>query len=168
MNSSSSSNSILPAKDNVNRNTTTKYSIQEFENNSTNDNSLEKKYSNLNLNENISNLDGVPAIELSDGSILPIKTPQTPHVQFVKDNQIDVEDIKSGGFITNGIYEGSYESDTGSYVEREKARKRIEQKKNSKLLLPTEEWYDYLTKQFKSTGTIISYQNLKGNYNKLT
>ena len=32
---------------------------------------LQKKYPQLNLNEDISELDGVPAIELTDGSVIP-------------------------------------------------------------------------------------------------
>lgn len=67
--------------------------MQELENNNIN---LEQKYKNINLNENISNINGVPAIQLNDGSIIPITTSNTSHVNFIKNKNIDINDKKSG------------------------------------------------------------------------
>lgn len=89
---------------------------------------LSAKYPQLNLNEDISELDGVPAIELTDGSILPIteRDGRYPtHVSFIEANRIDVDDLKSGGWIGNGVYDPSFTSDTQRYIERQQARKRV-------------------------------------------
>lgn len=89
---------------------------------------LAEKYPQLNLNEDISELDGVPAIELIDGSVLPIteRDGRYPtHVSFIEANRIDVDDLKSGGWIGNGVYDPSFTSDTQRYIERQQARKRV-------------------------------------------
>nr|DAX06290.1 MAG TPA: chromosome segregation ATPase [Caudoviricetes sp.] len=89
---------------------------------------LTAKYPQLNLNEDISELDGVPAIELTDGSVLPIteRDGRYPtHVSFIEANRIDVDDLKSGGWIGNGVYDPSLTSDTQRYIERQQARKRV-------------------------------------------
>ena len=89
---------------------------------------LTDKYPQLNLNEDISELDGVPAIELTDGSVLPIteRDGRYPtHVSFIEANRIDVDDLKSGGWIGNGVYDPSFTSDTQRYIERQQARKRV-------------------------------------------
>lgn len=89
---------------------------------------LTAKYPQLNLNEDISELDGVPAIELTDGSVLPIteRDGRYPtHVSFIEANRIDVDDLKSGGWIGNGVYDPSFTSDTQRYIERQKARKHV-------------------------------------------
>lgn len=91
---------------------------------------LQRKYPNLDLNEDISELDGVPAIELTDGSVTPILVnPQRgnryTHVEFIEKNRIDVDDLKSGGWIGNGVYDSSFQSDTQRYIDRQKARKRV-------------------------------------------
>lgn len=89
---------------------------------------LTGKYPQLNLNEDISELDGVPAIELTDGSVLPIteRDGRYPtHVSFIEANRIDVDDLKSGGWIGNGVYDPSFTSDTQRYIERQQARKRV-------------------------------------------
>lgn len=89
---------------------------------------LTAKYPQLNLNEDISELDGVPAIELTDGSVLPIteRDGRYPtHVSFIEANRIDVDDLKSGGWIGNGVYDPSFASDTQRYIERQQARKRV-------------------------------------------
>lgn len=89
---------------------------------------LTAKYPQLNLNEDISELDGVPAIELVDGSVLPIteRDGRYPtHVSFIEANRIDVDDLKSGGWIGNGVYDPSFTSDTQRYIERQQARKRV-------------------------------------------
>ena len=89
---------------------------------------LTAKYPQLNLNEDISELDGVPAIELTDGSVLPIteRDGRYPtHVSFIEANRIDVDDLKSGGWIGNGVYDPSFTSDTQRYIERQRARKRV-------------------------------------------
>ncbi|MGN1026500.1 MAG: hypothetical protein ACI4P4_08840 [Faecousia sp.] len=85
------------------------------------------KYPNLNLNEDISDLDGIPAIELTDGSVLPIKDHDRypTHVSFIEGNRIDVDDLRSGGWIGNGVYDPSFTSDTARYIERQQARKRV-------------------------------------------
>lgn len=96
--------------------------------NSARDVDLQSKYPQLDLNEDISELDGVPAIELVDGSILPIpdRSGRYPtHVSFIEANRIDVDDLKSGGWIGNGVYDSSFQSDTARYIERESARKRV-------------------------------------------
>lgn len=52
---------------------------------------LTAKYPQLNLNEDISELDGVPAIELTDGSVLPIteRDGRYPtHVSFIEANRM--------------------------------------------------------------------------------
>lgn len=95
------------------------------------ENNLQTKYPNINLNKNISQMDGIPAIELEDGSILPITTNDT-HVEFIRNNGLDVNDIKSGGWIGNGIYEPDYRSDTNKYVEQEKAKQRVAEKRASR------------------------------------
>ena len=74
-------------------------------------------------------MDGIPAIELNDGSILPIKSEAPTHVTFIEKMKIDVNDIKSGGWIGNGIYNASERSDTIRYVERKKAEQRAEEKR---------------------------------------
>lgn len=92
------------------------------------DGDLSAKYPQLNLNEDISELDGVPAIELTDGSVLPIteRDGRYPtHVSFIEANRIDVDDLKSGGWIGNGVYDPSFTSDTQRYIERQQARKRV-------------------------------------------
>lgn len=89
---------------------------------------LTAKYPQLNLNEDISELDGVPAIELTDGSVLPIteRDGRYPtHVSFIEANRIDVDDLKSGGWIGNGVYDPSFTSDTQRYIERQQARKHV-------------------------------------------
>ena len=89
---------------------------------------LTGKYPYLNLNQDISELDGIPAIELADGSILPIteRDGRYPtHVSFIEANRIDVDDLKSGGWIGNGVYDPSFTSDTQRYIERQQARKRV-------------------------------------------
>ncbi len=91
------------------------------------DEDLQKKYPQLNLNEDISELDGVPAIELTDGSILPIKDRDRyrTHVSFIEGNRIDVDDLRSGGWIGNGVYDASFTSDTARYIEQQQAKKRV-------------------------------------------
>ena len=91
------------------------------------DEDLQKKYPRLNLNEDISDLDGVPAIELTDGSILPIKDRERyrTHVSFIEGNRIDVDDLRSGGWIGNGVYDASFTSDTARYIEQQQAKKRV-------------------------------------------
>lgn len=71
------------------------------------DEDLQKKYPKLNLNENISELDGVPAIELTDGSVLPIldRDRYPTHVSFIEGKRIDVDDLRSGGWIGDGVYD---------------------------------------------------------------
>lgn len=98
-----------------------KYSMRER------DEDLQKKYPRLNLNEDISELDGVPAIELTDGSILPIKDRERyrTHVSFIEGNRIDVDDLRSGGWIGNGVYDASFTSDTARYIEQQQAKKRV-------------------------------------------
>lgn len=99
----------------------TKFSMRER------DEDLQKKYPRLNLNEDISDLDGVPAIELTDGSILPIKDRERyrTHVSFIEGNRIDVDDLRSGGWIGNGVYDASFTSDTARYIEQQQAKKRV-------------------------------------------
>ena len=85
----------------------TKYSASE-------DDDLAAKYPNLNLNEDISEMDGVPAIEMQDGSVIPLtENPQSghryTHVEFIERNRIDVDDLKSGGWIGYGVYEPSFQ-----------------------------------------------------------
>ena len=91
------------------------------------DEDLQKKYPKLNLNEDISELDGVPAVELTDGSVLPIldRDRYPTHVSFIEGNRIDVDDLRSGGWIGNGVYDPSFTSDTARYIERKKAGKRV-------------------------------------------
>ena len=91
-----------------------------------NSNELIKKYPSLNLNQDISNLDGVPAIRLTDGSVLPLDTfngRRMLHVEYIQKNKIDFQDIESGGWISNGEYEPSFTSDTQRYLERMSAKK---------------------------------------------
>ena len=99
----------------------TKFSMRER------DEDLQKKYPRLDLDEDISELDGVPAIELTDGSILPIKDRERygTHVSFIEGNRIDVDDLRSGGWIGNGVYDASFTSDTARYIERQQAKKRV-------------------------------------------
>ena len=91
------------------------------------DEDLQKKYPKLNLNEDISELDGVPAVELTDGSVLPIldRDRYPTHVSFIEGNRIDVDDLRSGGWIDDGVYDPSFTSDTARYIERKQAGKRV-------------------------------------------
>ena len=91
------------------------------------DEDLQKKYPKLNLNEDISELDGVPAVELTDGSVLPIldRDRYPTHVSFIEGKRIDVDDLRSGGWIGDGVYDPSFTSDTARYIERKKAGKRV-------------------------------------------
>lgn len=91
------------------------------------DEDLQKKYPKLNLNEDISELDGVPAVELTDGSVLPIldRYRYPTHVSFIEGNRIDVDDLRSGGWIGDGVYDPSFTSDTARYIERKQAGKRV-------------------------------------------
>ena len=112
-----SDNSISRSAENDN----TKFSQRER------DEDLQKKYQKLNLNEDISKLDGVPAIELTDGSVLPIldRDRYPTHVSFIEGNRIDVDDLRSGGWIGDGVYDPSFTSDTARYIERKQAGKRV-------------------------------------------
>lgn len=112
-----SNNSISRSAENDN----TKFSQRER------DEDLQKKYPKLNLNEDISELDGVPAVELTDGSVLPIldRDRYPTHVSFIEGNRIDVDDLRSGGWIGDGVYDPSFTSDTARYIERKQARKRV-------------------------------------------
>lgn len=112
-----SDNSISRSAENDN----TKFSQRER------DEDLQKKYQKLNLNEDISELDGVPAIELTDGSVLPIldRDRYPTHVSFIEGNRIDVDDLRSGGWIGDGVYDPSFTSDTARYIERKQAGKRV-------------------------------------------
>lgn len=91
------------------------------------DEDLQKKYPKLNMNEDISELDGVPAVELTDGSVLPIldRDRYPTHVSFIEGNRIDVDDLRSGGWIGDGVYDPSFTSDTARYIERKQAGKRV-------------------------------------------
>lgn len=91
------------------------------------DEDLQKNYPKLNLNEDISELDGVPAVELTDGSVLPIldRDRYPTHVSFIEGNRIDVDDLRSGGWIGDGVYDPSFTSDTARYIERKQAGKRV-------------------------------------------
>ena len=91
------------------------------------DEDLQKKYPKLDLNEDISELDGVPAVELTDGSVLPIldRDRYPTHVSFIEGNRIDVDDLRSGGWIGDGVYDPSFTSDTARYIERKQAGKRV-------------------------------------------
>ena len=91
---------------------------------------LIKKYPHLDLNKDISKMDGVPAIQLVDGSVLPFTE---THVSFIKTNKIDVEDIESGGWITDGIYESTARSDTLRFKEQQLAKRRMEEKRKAKI-----------------------------------
>lgn len=104
-----------------NGNDNTKFSQRER------DEDLQKKYPKLNLNEDISELDGVPAVELTDGSVLPIldRDRYPTHVSFIEGNRIDVDDLRSGGWIGDGVYDPSFTSDTARYIERKQAGKRV-------------------------------------------
>ncbi len=95
--SDTSTNSISRNTENDN----TKFSQRER------DEDLQKKYPKLNLNEDISELDGVPAVELTDGSVLPIldRDRYPTHVSFIEGNRIDVDDLRSGGWIGDGVYD---------------------------------------------------------------
>lgn len=112
-----SDNSISRSAENDN----TKFSQRER------DEDLQKKYPKLNLNEDISELDGVPAVELTDGSVLPIldRDRYPTHVSFIEGNRIDVDDLRSGGWIGDGVYDPSFTSDTARYIERKQAGKRV-------------------------------------------
>lgn len=116
-NAQSFSNSISRSEENDN----TKFSQRER------DEDLQKKYPKLNLNEDISELDGAPAVELTDGSVLPIldRDRYPTHVSFIEGNRIDVDDLRSGGWIGDGVYDPSFTSDTARYIERKKAGKRV-------------------------------------------
>nr|DAH10155.1 MAG TPA: hypothetical protein [Caudoviricetes sp.] len=116
-NARSFNNSISRSEENDN----TKFSQRER------DEDLQKKYPRLNLNEDISELDGVPAIELTDGSVLPIldRDRYPTHVSFIEGNRIDVDDLRSGGWIGDGVYDPSFTSDTARYIERKQAGKRV-------------------------------------------
>ena len=116
-NARSFNNSISRSEENDN----TKFSQRER------DEDLQKKYPKLNLNEDISELDGVPAVELTDGSVLPIldRDRYPTHVSFIEGNRIDVDDLRSGGWIGDGVYDPSFTSDTARYIERKQAGKRV-------------------------------------------
>jgi hypothetical protein len=90
---------------------------------------LIRKYPYLDLNQDISALDGVPAVRLTDGSVL---TFTEPHVQFIQTSGLDVDDIESGGWVSDGIYEASERSDTLRYKERMQAKKRMDAKRADK------------------------------------
>jgi len=98
------------------------------------DDTLIKKYPNIDLNQDISDYDGVPAIQLNDGSIIPSKSGLT-HVQIIKNNNVDVNDIDNGGWISNGVYDAFSSSDTMRYVRQEQAKVRLEEKKNQRYSL---------------------------------
>ena len=68
------------------------------------------------------------AVKTNDGQIFFDEENPT-HVQLIQKYNIPPERIVSGGWIENGIYEETFQSDTMKYVESEKAKKRLEQKK---------------------------------------
>ena len=68
-----------------------------------------------------------PAVETDDGSIYVDKSPgPSTHVLFIEKMGIPPERLKSGGWIKDGVYEGSIRSDTGKYAEQMKAKKQVE------------------------------------------
>lgn len=116
---------------------------------------LINKYPHLNLEQDISEVDGVPAIELSDGSVIPIPHDigrYPTHVSFIEANRIDVDDLKSGGWIGNGVYESSFTSDTQRYIEQKQAQKIVAEIKGEKF------------EQFNDT---VKYSNRDYSYNAL-
>lgn len=108
------------------------------------DNSLVEKYYKLDLNQDISEMDGVPAIRLNDGSIISF---ESPHVTFIKNNDIDVNDIESGGWISRGQYESTTQSDTMRFVEQKRARMSFKDKVKSPLLNLEDSQGNPLTKE---------------------
>ena len=68
-----------------------------------------------------------PAVQTKDGSIYVDKNPQnSTHVLFIEKMGIPPEQIKSGGWIKDGVYEGSIRSHTGRYAEQMTAAKKVE------------------------------------------
>src|SRR5579864_4530655 len=69
------------------------------------------------------------AVMTDDGSIYYSNDPYMIHVKLIREFGIPVERIISGGHIVDGVYyDTGSRSDTMRYVERELAKKRVEQK----------------------------------------
>jgi len=50
------------------------------------------------------------------------------HVKFLEDNKIDPDDVSSGGWFRDGVYNPSSSSDTVRWADMMKARKRVSKK----------------------------------------
>ena len=65
-----------------------------------------------------------PAIRLRGGTILPIKDYDI-HVAFLNRSKVHPEDVESGGWINDGVYEGAHTSDTLRWKDQELAKIRV-------------------------------------------
>ena len=82
------------------------------------------------MNEPLPEKGTYPAIEMEDGSIFvdKKKSPST-HVEFIKENNLPAERIKSGGWVVDGVYEPTSRSDTVKYSKQIIAEKNTEHKR---------------------------------------
>lgn len=74
-----------------------------------------------------------PAIKLKDGTLLPITTHNTTHVMYIEKNHIPIDEISSGGWLVDGDYTETDRSDTMRYVEQQKAKERIIERRKQRI-----------------------------------
>lgn len=86
--------------------------------------SEELQASNLPSQHRIPEQGTFPAVRTWNGNIYFDDKGLGTHIEMIKQQGIPVEEIESGGWLTDGVYEGSGRSDTIRYVEQEMARKR--------------------------------------------
>ncbi|HON83113.1 MAG TPA: hypothetical protein PLI22_03140 [Caldisericia bacterium] len=74
-----------------------------------------------------------PAIRTHDGEIyVDTDYHNRSHVMFANVIGLDPDEIESGGWVVDGIYNGSHRSDIVNWAERMKAKRRIQQKRRIK------------------------------------
>jgi len=75
-----------------------------------------------------------PAIRLKDGRLLVDKNGMYPtHVAFAMSRGIKPSEVDSGGWVSDGVYEGSDRSDIGRWREQRSAVEEVERKRAERL-----------------------------------
>ena len=102
-------------------------------------NEIKNKMSMIGLKENndlrnyysrIPDEGNYPAIRTHDGEIyVDTDYYNRSHVMFANVIGLDPDEIESGGWVVDGIYNGSHRSDIVRWAERMKAKRRIQQKR---------------------------------------
>jgi hypothetical protein len=75
------------------------------------------------------------AVRTDDGGIYADVFEHATHIEFIKDAGIPPTRIVSGGWIKDGVYEASERSDTMRFVEQEKAKRAVADRRANRLLM---------------------------------